>query len=82
MILKAKGFWGSLSGMFLGVFGIGCVACSGLILAPLISFLGLSSIFNLLPMKGMELGYLGTLVILISDFYILKKITDPNICKK
>jgi hypothetical protein len=81
VVLKSKGLWGSLVGIFFGFFGVGCVACTGLVLAPLISFLGLSSFFNLLPYGGQEFGYLGTFLIIFSDIYLLKKITDPVICK-
>jgi uncharacterized membrane protein YczE len=68
-------------GIFLGLFGVGCAACSGLVLAPIISLLGLSSFFNLLPYMGQELAYLGTILIIFSNLYLLKKIKDPMVCK-
>ena len=80
IFLQNKTFFASLSGMFFGLFGVGCFACSGLILAPLISFLGLSFIFEILPYRGQELGYIGLLFILISIMYILKKLSIQNIC--
>jgi len=81
-ILKSKSLWASLSGMFFGLFGVGCAACSGLLLAPLISFLGLSWVFQLLPYGGEELAWVGLLIIIISIIYLLKKISDPITCSE
>ena len=81
-ILKSKGFLGSIAGMFFGLFGVGCAACSGLLLAPLISFFGLTWLFKLLPYGGEELGYLGLALIIFSNIYLLKKLTDPSVCKE
>ena len=80
-ILKSKSLWTSLSGMFFGLFGVGCTACSGLLLAPLISFLGLGWVFKLLPYGGEELAYLGLFMIFVSSIYLLKKISDPVTCE-
>ncbi len=80
-ILKSKGFFGSISGIFFGLFGVGCAACSGLLLAPLISFLGLGWVFKILPYGGEELAYLGLILVLFSNIYLLKKIYEPTICK-
>jgi hypothetical protein len=67
--------------MFFGFFGAGCAACSGLLFAPLISALGLTAVFDLLPYRGTELAFLGIFILIISSFYILKKISEPLICK-
>lgn len=81
VILKSKGFWGALGGIFFGLFGVGCAACSGLLLAPLISILGLTDFFNLLPRGGSEIGYLGLILLVISNLYLIKKLTDSLVCK-
>jgi hypothetical protein len=80
-ILKTKGFFGSLAGIFFGIFGVGCAACSALLLAPLISIFGLTTIFKILPYGGEELGVIGLVLIIISSIYLLKKISDPLICR-
>ncbi len=81
-ILKSKGFFGSIVGMFFGLFGVGCAACSGLLLAPLISFFGLTWLFKLLPYGGQELGYVGLVLIIFSNIYLLKKLSEPQVCRE
>lgn len=80
-LLKDKSMITSLSGMFFGFFGVGCAACSGILFAPLISALGLTAVFNLLPYKGSELAYLGIFILFLSCLYILKQISSSMICK-
>ena len=80
VFLKGKSFFALLSGMFLGFFGVGCFACSGLIFASLISALGLSAFFDILPYQGREVSFLGIFILLISSIYILKKIKNPIVC--
>jgi hypothetical protein len=79
--IKGKSFFTSLSGMFFGFFGAGCAACSGLLFAPLISALGLSVFFEILPYGGQEFAYVGVLILFLSCLYILKKINNQMVCK-
>lgn len=81
IFLQGKSLVASTFGIFFGFFGAGCVACSGILFAPLISFLGLGTVFAIFPYKGFELAYLGILILLISSIYILKKISNPMVCK-
>ncbi len=79
-VLAGKSLFASLGGMVLGLFGVGCFACSGLLLAPLISFFGLAGVFGVLPYGGQELAYVGLFLLLLSNIYLIKKINQPNVC--
>ena len=82
ILLEGKSFFVSFGGMFLGLFGVGCFACSGLLLAPLISLLGLTAFFKILPYGGQELAYVGLIFIIASNIYLIKKISSPNVCNR
>ena len=81
IFLQGKSFFAAFSGVFFGFFGAGCAACSGILFAPLISALGLTTFFNILPYKGVELPWVGIFILILSSLYILKKIIEPMICK-
>ncbi len=81
LLLSGRGFFGSMAGMILGVFGVGCVSCGVLVLAPVFTFLGLSSFAYAALEYALPISIFGLLCILGSCWYLLKKISQPLICK-
>ena len=79
-ILNKRSFLASSAGIFLGFFGIGCVSCGALVLAPLLSILGLLGFLEILPFAGKELVILGLFFVLLSTVYLLKKLHKPLVC--
>ena len=52
----------SFTGMFLGIFALGCTACG----LGLVAFFGLAASFATLPFKGLEISILAMVILTIS----------------
>jgi len=78
---ESAGIKTSTVGLVLGVLGIGCASCGSLVLASLFSLLGLGGVFAMLPFGGVEFAVIGLIMLVISTYYLLKKIHDPMVCK-
>lgn len=76
-LLSKRGMALSISGMVLGFFGVGCLSCGALVLAPLISLLGLGGLVKF----SNELALLGLVFIIASIVFLLWKLTQPIVCK-
>jgi len=68
------------TGIFLGMFGVGCVSCGALVLAPILSSLGLLGFLEILPFAGKEFVIIGLFFIGISTWYLLKQLQKPLVC--
>jgi hypothetical protein len=79
-MLSKRSFAASVSGMLLGLFGVGCLSCGVLILAPLITFLGLGAYLGNFAQYAITISYVGMILVIISSIYLLKKISEPFIC--
>lgn len=79
-IQAGKSFWGILW-IFISVLGLSCVSCGAGLLISILSFFGLSSLVNFFPMHGMEFGYLGVIALNVSNYFLLKRLKNPFICK-
>ena len=71
----------SFLGLVSGFLGIGCAACGTLVIAPLLSFLGASSLLAALPLGGQEFRVLSIGLLTWSVYLISKVIQDPALCK-
>ncbi len=80
-ILSGKGFFASLSGIFLGLFGIGCISCGAFVLAPIITFIGLGAYINKFIENANIISNIGIVFVIISIVYLLKQISKPLMCK-
>lgn len=67
-------------GLILALLGVGCVACGAALLSAVLSFLGFSTVLAVLPYHGVEIGYLGLIVLLIATYTLSKKATAPLVC--
>lgn len=79
-IFKNKGFVASILGIFLSLFGVGCLSCGALLIAPLFSFFGIASILDFLPFGGLGVAILGLIFTIFSFFYLLYQISKPMVC--
>ena len=69
------------SGLLVSFLGVGCSACSSLVLS---SFLGLgvtASLIGFLPLEGLEFGLLGIFILLLAIYLTAYKISLPDNCK-
>ncbi len=69
-----------VGGSVLGIFGIGCAACGSLILTPLLTVIGATSLLATLPLGGEEFLYIGTVVLGFSIRSLLKKMNEGAVC--
>ncbi len=67
----------SFTGIFLGIFGLGCLSCGALLLAPLLSFLGLS----FLAQFGPQMAIAGLIFVFGSIVYLLWQLAHPSVCE-
>lgn len=69
----------TFGGFISSILGVGCAACGSIIFTTL---LGTSSsgLLIYLPFHGFEFGFLGFSLLILSTYYIIKKINDPLVC--
>lgn len=79
-LFSGKSFLASISGIILGLFGIGCISCGVLILAPLISFIGLGSYVGGITQYALALSFAGVILVSLSNIYLLHQLEKPNVC--
>jgi hypothetical protein len=79
-ILSKRSFFSSISGMFLGLFGVGCLSCGVLIMAPLLTFIGLGSYLGNFSQYALTFTYAGLFLLLISTLSLLHQLKKPLVC--
>jgi hypothetical protein len=67
-------------GLLFAVLGIGCAACGTVLVGSVLGYLGLSSVFGVLPYHGEEIGALGIFVLVLVTYSLAKKVSTPNVC--
>lgn len=67
-------------GLFFAFLGIGCAACGTALLSVMLSFFGFSTMLNVLPYQGEEIGYIGLIFLCIATYSLSQKVTAPNVC--
>ena len=70
----------SLGGLVSSLFGIGCAACGSLIATSVLATFGAGGLIMLLPLHGVEFGFIGIALLLYSISLIEKKINAPLVC--
>ncbi|MCA9352832.1 hypothetical protein KC901_01475 [Patescibacteria group bacterium] len=75
-----KSLFASISGMFLGMFGIGCLSCGVLVLAPVLTFLGFGAYLGTLSHYALAVSYIGLGFVTLSSVYLLYKLSRPLVC--
>lgn len=64
-----------------GFLGIGCVSCGSVILSSIFGLTATASFIGVLPLKGLELGLLGILILLLSIYILARKIRNHVVCE-
>ncbi len=72
----AVGIFGVLG----AVIGMGCSACGFALILPILAFFGISGALTALPLYGGEVYIVSLILIMISCFLLMKKISQPFIC--
>ncbi len=67
-------------GLFFAFLGIGCAACGTALLSVMLSFFGFSTMLNILPYQGEEIGYIGLIFLCFATYSLAQKVTAPNVC--
>lgn len=67
-------------GLILAFLGVGCAACGTAFLSVILSFLGFSTMLEILPYKGQEIGYVGIVLLFVATYTLAKKVTAPLVC--
>lgn len=78
MIVKSGLYSGT--GLFLAFLGIGCAACGTAALSLFLGFFGLSTMLDILPYQGQEIGYIGLIILMIASYTLAQKVSAPNVC--
>lgn len=78
VILKSGLYSGA--GLLFAFIGVGCVACGTAFLSIILSFFGFSTMLNLLPYQGQEIGYIGLIFLCVATYSLSKKVQAPNVC--
>lgn len=71
----------SVGGLLSAFLGVGCAACGSVILTAGLGLLGLGGLLAFLPLHGAEFSVIGVLLLCLSNWYLLKKITGPRVCE-
>jgi len=68
-------------GTVAGLIGIGCASCGSVILSSIFGVAATSGFIGIFPLKGVEFGILGILLLLWANKRLLEKIAQPGVCK-
>lgn len=66
----------SVFGTVLGLIGVGCASCGSVIAAALVG----TAFVAMMPLRGLEFGLLGILVLMFSAYLTAKAIVRPAVC--
>lgn len=67
-------------GLFVAFLGIGCAACGTALLSVVLGFFGFSTMLNVLPYQGQEIGYIGLIILCIASYSLAQKVAAPAVC--
>ncbi len=68
------------AGLLMAFLGIGCAACGTAMLSLVLGFFGLSTMLDVLPYEGLEIGYIGLIILMIASYTLAQKVSAPNVC--
>jgi hypothetical protein len=74
-----SGLYSGIAFVF-AVLGVGCAACGAVLLSTLLSFVGLSSLLVYFPYHGVEVGYVGVVLLVYVSYTLLKRLANPYTC--
>lgn len=78
VLVKSK--IGSGLGLFLAIVGTHCVSCGFVFFQIALSTIGLGFVMQYLPLGGLEIGFVGLIIITINTYSLAKKVVNPYVC--
>lgn len=78
-VLLHSGLYSGI-GLIFAFFGVGCAACGTALLSVILGFFGFSTMLNVLPYQGQEIGYIGLIFLCIATYTLAHKVAVPNVC--
>jgi hypothetical protein len=70
-----------VSGTLVGLVGVGCAACGSVILSSIFGLSAAAGFLGFFPFRGIELGAIGAVMLVVSIVLLGKKIINPAQCK-
>ena len=67
-------------GIAFSLLGVGCASCGSVILTSLIGFASATVVLGLLPLRGIEFGIIGIIILVLAMRLTIKKINQPLVC--
>lgn len=67
-------------GLVLAILGVGCAACGTAFLSLVLGFFGFSAMLDILPYQGLEIGYIGLIILSIATYTLARKVGQPGVC--
>ena len=80
-MLSKRSFFAAVSGMFFGLFGVGCISCGAFVLAPIITFLGFGAYIGFFTAHALLITCIGIGLVFLSAVYLLHNLSQPLVCK-
>ncbi|MCL7416908.1 MAG: hypothetical protein M8354_03595 [Halalkalicoccus sp.] len=68
--ISVRGGSGSVAGVVLGALGAGCAACGPVVLAGVLSLIGATGLFTLLPLAGLEIAIAAAGLLVLSIYWL------------
>ncbi len=68
------------TGLVLAFLGVGCAACGTAVLSVILGFFGFSTMLQVLPYQGQEIGYIGLIFLCIATYALARKVAAPMVC--
>lgn len=68
------------AGLILAFLGVGCAACGTALISILLGVFGFSTMLQVFPYQGEEVGYIGLLILLIATYSLSQKVAAPSVC--
>lgn len=78
VLRRTAGF--NILGIVTGLFGIGCAACGSFLFSAVFGLGAGSALTAWLPFAGAEFALVGTIILVGTTYYILRKIKSPLVC--
>lgn len=67
-------------GLVLALFGMGCAACGTILLQLVLSFFGFGGLMSFFPYHGVEVGYVGLVLLIANALFLSNKLGKPLVC--
>ena len=70
-----------LAGTVFGMMGVGCASCGSVLITTFFGAAFTASVVGVLPLRGLEFGLAGVLLLVTSIYFTSKKIAHPEVCR-